>query len=188
MTEKPAYIAQCDVCSHPARAEIDFVLAEKKAEVELGGAGSKFKDITLQVEKLIQEKYPDAKRVSEASLRLHYRKHQLAPGLADADIDYEQGLVRIGGRVLRVRKWLDTINILRMLAFYNIIQHPQVLSPKDFINLTQLARDIQGPQEEDELTQYLAEKIGLPPPKEAAGALLPPDAKLNNKSEKPSGD
>lgn len=143
----------------------------------MGSKGASFSDITVQATKIIEERYPSSKRVTEDSIRTHYKRHQLVPGLAEASIDYERGLVRIRNRVLKLRSWLDTINILRALAFHNIIQKPEILGPDEFIKMTKLAMQMKGSGSEDEFAEYLAGLIKLGPPKEATGALAPPDAR-----------
>lgn len=187
MSELPQYVSQCDVCSHPARAEIDSLLLQRSLAEKKGETGSSFNEITLEATKIIEDKFPNAKRVTEVSIRNHYHNHELAPGMNPVSIDYDQNLIRVGSLVLPLRDWIDGVRIIWSIAFWNLTQNPSLLGPSHFIKLTQLLKDLGGGAE-DELIAKMRELLQAGPGEKAIGAFLPPDVKRRRKPKNNSGD
>ncbi len=186
MSEKSLYVPQCDVCSHPARAEIDSLLLQKALAEKKAEKSPTFAEIVIEAIKLIEDKYPTSKRVTEVSIRNHYHNHELTPGMNPVDIDYDQQLVRVGSVVIPMRDWVDGVRIAWTIALWNITQNPSLLGPTHFIKLSQVLREIGG-TEDDEVKTKLRELLTTPPDEKAKGALVPPDGKLRKKPKNPGG-
>jgi len=175
MSEKPSFVRQCDICSHPARGEIDFLLAEKSRAEEMGGKADSLASITLRAIEIIDDKFPDAKRVSEASIRTHYKRHQLFPGSPNVSIDRDKGVVLCYGRALPLIRAQDQVDILNTIAFWNLVEKAELLGEGVFKATTAIR--LKRKVADDELEQFAKEQLGAGTPDGAEGAFVPLDAK-----------
>lgn len=173
MSEKPSFIRQCDICSHPARREIDFLLAEKRRIEEMGGKGDSLADITLSAIAIIDDQFPDSKRVTEASIRTHYKRHRLFPDSPNVFIDRAKGIVGCYGHALPLVRAQDQVDILNTIAFWNLIDKAESLGAKVFKDTT--AVRLKRKVSDDELEQFAKEQLEAGTPEGAEGAFVPPD-------------
>lgn len=172
--EKSSYVTQCTICSHPARGEIDFLLAEKLRIEEMGGKGDSLPSIALAVIAIIEDQFPDSKRVSEASIRTHYKRHQLFPGSPNVSIDRDKGIVLCYGRALPLIRAQDQVDILNTIAFWNLIDKAESLGAAVFKHTTAIR--LKRKVDDDELEAFAKGQLGAGTPEDAEGAFVPPDA------------
>jgi len=170
MSEKPSYVAQCDVCSHPARAEIDSLLIEKRAE---GKKGKSIEDLMPEIHHAISVGFPGSKLVSRDSVRTHYKRHKLIPYRIEATFDPETNTVYYGEEEIPIIPWKVEVKMLRALAGRAILRRVENLSVPDYKKLVDLEKQVKG--DDSSLEQAAQEILAAGTPEGAKGALTPPD-------------
>ena len=182
MSDKRSYVSQCDVCSHPARAEIDSLLIEKRTA---GKKGKSIESLMPEIHHAISVGFPGSKLVSRDSIRGHYKRHKLIPYKIKASIDSETGVVRYGEEEIPIIPWELEVKLLRILAGRAILSRVENLGVGDYDKLVKLERQVKG--DDASLEQAAAELLAAGTPGDAEGALKPPDADSGKERKKSSG-
>jgi len=182
MPEKPSYVSQCDVCSHPARSEIDSILVEKQ---EAGQKGKSIEELLPEIHHAISVGFPDSKLVAEHSIRNHYKRHKLIPRAIRASIDPESKVVHYGEEEIPIIPWELEVKLLRILAGRNILRQIGTLGVPDYKKLVDLEKQVKG--DDTSLEQAAQEILAAGTPEGAKGPLKPPDGNSSKKSKKSNG-